>query len=239
LGAGGRVELGTQVVAVNKGMIHGEQRATGKEIWCSARHTILATGKYATRFDSNVRVVTSPLLVVAPALTETNFVRMTPHQNETLNHLFHRRGHVAYSVIGNALHYDVAQLTDSARGAIQDQMVSLARTVWPDFDQHRFELFFGSKTEVASPALRNYLYRIVDRGSYTLALPGKFSLCFSLAVNVCRHFGIEPIQQTRTKAVNIEGLIQPPKHLQIASRLLSGSIRVDLPRRLPASRRAA
>jgi hypothetical protein len=77
--------------------------------------------------------------------------------------------------------------------------VKEARNIFGDFDDSRAEIYFGCKTEVtSSSSLRNYLYHIVDRETYTLALPGKFSLCFSLAVNMCRHFGIEPVERIKT-----------------------------------------
>ena len=68
--------------------------------------------------------------------------------------------------------------------------------------------------------MRNYLYHIIDRDTHTLALPGKFSLCFSLAVNVCRHFGFEPVDRTRVgKSEEVRGLIEDPLHYRMAKQL--------------------
>jgi len=68
--------------------------------------------------------------------------------------------------------------------------------------------------------MRNYLYKIVDREDYTLALPGKFSLCFSLAANVCRHFGIEPVERLRVSSRDVSALIERPKHFKLASQIV-------------------
>jgi hypothetical protein len=99
-------------------------------------------------------------------------------------------------------------------------MARLARQVLGNFEDSRAQLFFGSKTEVGGTrSMRNYLYKIIDRGDYTLALPGKFSLCFSLAANVCRHFGIEPVERLRPSANDVSGLVARPLHLRLASQI--------------------
>jgi hypothetical protein len=51
-------------------------------------------------------------------------------------------------------------------------------------------------------------------------LPGKFSLCFSLAANVCRHFGIEPVERSAAASQqDISHLVQEPRHHHLAKQI--------------------
>jgi hypothetical protein len=220
LGSGGTLDSGTQVVSVKKGAISAQRNSTGELVEYAVRHTILATGKDSPAFDESVRVYISPLLVVFPALSDMNFVKMSPHMHDTINHVYHRHGGVDYSVIGNAIYYGVREWDSGLFEKIRAHMLELAQKVFGSFSETRAELFFGYKTELtSSSSMRNYLYRIVDRGAYTLALPGKFSLCFSLAANVCRHFGIEPVERIRMAANDVGHLTEDPHHLKLALQL--------------------
>jgi len=220
LGTGGTLLNDTKVLSVEKGQLAAQRGASRGTISYTGRHIIVATGKESTAFDESARVLISPLLVVAPALTDLNFVRMSPHMRDTINHVYHRHGDLDYSVMGNAIYYDAREWSDDLRQDVFRHMAQLARRVLGPFDDSRAGLFFGSKTEVGgSRSMRNYLYKIIDRGAYTLALPGKFSLCFSLAANVCRHFGIEPVERLRLSSKAVNQLIERPKHLKLASRI--------------------
>ena len=233
-GNGGRLALGTHVQSITAGTVLGIQRATGESVQFTARHTIVATGKDSAAFDGQVRVFVSPLLVVVPALSEVNFVRMSPEVGDTINHLYNDSGNVQYSVIGNAMSYPAACWNEYQRDKASRQLMERARQVWAHIDASRTRVYYGSKTEMElSTGPRNYLYRIVDQDGYTLALPGKFSLCFSLAVNVCRHFGVEPVQRIRMTSGEIDSLIALPQHLRIA-RQLSGLSILDQMRASPS-----
>ena len=220
LTTGGTLLNNTEVLSLERGRLEARRGSSGQTVSCRARHIVLATGKESAAFETRARVLISPLLVVAPALTDLNFVRMSPHMSDTINHVYHRHGNVEYSVIGNATYYDAQQSSVPLRQKAFRHMTHLARRVLGDFEDTRAELFFGSKTELTgSRSMRNYLYRIIDRGDYTLALPGKFSLCFSLAANVCRHFGIEPVERLRFSPKDVSHLIARPLHLKLASRI--------------------
>src|SRR5215469_10121346 len=235
LGGGGTLRMGTKIEAIEKGHLVARREHLGEVTDYTVRHIVLATGKDSPAFDRNVRVFISPLLVVAPALTDMNFVRMSPLMRDTINHVYHRNGQVDYSVIGNAIYYDSRQWTESLSEEVRTHMIGVARRVLGDFDESRTGLFFGSKTETGgSRSMRNYLYRIIDRGAYTLALPGKFSLCFSLATNLCRHFGIEPVERIRMGASDVTGFIEPPKHLHLATQIGHRSSQSGLPRTVAA-----
>ena len=221
LGYGGVIRTETKVQSVEKGCVIAEATSGESPVTISARHIILTTGKESTAFTSNIRVVMSPLLVVCPALVDVNFIKMSPDMKDTINHIYHRFNGLDYSLIGNAVYHDPQDCTGSRREMLRQHMVEKARKVFGDFDDRRAEIYFGSKTEVTSSSfLRNYLYQIVDRGTYTLALPGKFSLCFSLAANVCRHFGIEPVERiAAVSQQDISHLVQEPRHHHLAKQI--------------------
>jgi hypothetical protein len=221
LANGGMLKTQTKVMALEKGGVLAKESIGDTSARYHSRHTILATGKDTTTFDPNTRVFISPLLVVHPALTDINFVKMSPHMHETINHIYHRCDGLEYSLIGNAVYYDAQHWSGEFLQSTRAGMVALAKKVFGNFDDRRADLFFGYKTEVpTSSFMRNYLYHIIDRDTHTLALPGKFSLCFSLAVNVCRHFGIEPVERIRAgKPEEVQGLIEEPLHYRMAQQL--------------------
>jgi hypothetical protein len=230
LAAGGTLLNNTRVLRLERGRVDARRGQAGQAVSYRARHIVLATGKDSAAFDASARVLISPLLVVAPALTDLNFVRMSPHMPDTINHVYHRHRDLEYSVMGNAIYYDVRQWSEDLRQEVFRHMTQLARRVLGPFADSRAELLFGSKTEVGETrSMRNYLYKIIDRGDYTLAVPGKFSLCFSLAANVCRHFGIEPVERLCLSSKDVRHLIARPRHLTVASRLAGAD-------QVPASR---
>jgi hypothetical protein len=96
-------------------------------------------------------------------------------------------------------------------------------------------LYFGTKTEALNGRQRrNYQYQIVEGRDAVAVLPGKMSLAFSLAVNVCRHFGIDPA--TRLPDVrhqDASARIAPPEHLVQAEALVAGV--TPAPKRRPVS----
>jgi glycine/D-amino acid oxidase-like deaminating enzyme len=221
LGNGGVVKTHTKVRAIEEGRVLAETESGDSLARIRARHVILTTGKDSTSFSPNIRVVVSPLLVVCPALVDINFIKMSPDMRDTINHIYHRYNGLDYSLIGNAVYHDPQVFTGDRREEARRHMLATARKIFGEFDDQRAEVYFGSKTEITSSSfLRNYLYQIVDRGDYTLALPGKFSLCFSLAANVCRHFGIEPVERTGVPSQDdISHLVEDPLHHRVAKQI--------------------
>lgn len=221
LASGGEVKTQARVQSLDKGSVTVKLDGSEQQTRIAARHTILATGKDTTAFEANTKVFISPLLVVYPALTDLNFVRMSPHMDQTINHICHRINGLEYSLIGNAVYHDARHTSPDVQDKVRANMLAMAKNVFGEFDAKSTDLFFGYKTEVSSSSfIRNYLYHIIDRGHYTLTLPGKFSLCFSLAANVCRHFGIEPVKAVRLKDdASVEAMLQEPMHSRMARRL--------------------
>ena len=221
LGHGGIVKTQATVRTIERGVITADVTSGESPTRIRARHIIVTTGKESATFSPNIRVVVSPLLVVYPALVDVNFIKMSPDMKDTINHIYHRFNGLDYSLIGNAVYHNPQESTGERREEIRRHMVAKAKRVFGDFDDRRAEIYFGSKTELTSSSfLRNYLYHIVDRGAYTLALPGKFSLCFSLAANVCRHFGIEPVERIRPLTEqDISHFIEDPFHHRLAKQI--------------------
>jgi hypothetical protein len=82
--------------------------------------------------------------------------------------------------------------------------------------------YYGHKTEfVGIGQLRNYNSHLIDTGECLAAIPGKFSLSFSLAVNVCRHYGIKPVSNLNnlTSYEKVENLVPFPEHYNKALEL--------------------
>lgn len=220
IGCGGTIRTQTQVRTMEQGKVTATN-GTGDTLRFHARHVILAAGKESQKFSDEIRVFLSPLLVVLPALTDISFVNMSPHMEQTINHIYHHHAGLDYSVIGNAAYYTAYAISPEVLREAAAKLSRIAKRVFPDLDDRKSAIFYGYKTELTrSPSIRNYLYHIQDNQNYTLALPGKFSLCFSLAANVCRHFGIEPVSLTGlTSDISVEHLVAYPRHHQIASDL--------------------
>lgn len=159
-----------------------------------AQHVIVSTGRNVGKLTGvRTKVLKSPLLVVKPAILDFNFAWMTMDMQNTFNHMYHCSDHGGYSLIGNAIYFGVDEQVDEA--AIKNQMIEKAQKIFDiDVNEQSADLYFGIKTEIVDEGhLRNYQYHIIDGGEAVVALPGKMSLAFSLAVNVCRHFGIDPV----------------------------------------------
>jgi glycine/D-amino acid oxidase-like deaminating enzyme len=187
------------------------------------RNIIVAAGRDIEPLTGvPVNVHKSPLLVVRPALTDVNFVWMTMTLADTFNHLFHQSEAGQYSVIGNATYFAADATVDEA-GIKRRLLDRAAATFHRTIDDADAALYFGYKTEVQSGKLsRNYQYHIVDGRDCVVALPGKMSLAFSLAVNVCRHFGIDPVTDCgHLGDADVAPLIDLPDHLKQFLRLRS------------------
>jgi len=152
--------------------------------------------------------------VVYPALAAINFVRMTPRLDQTLNHLYHRVDGVEYSVVGSALYHDVD--SEDNRQAALETMRSRMLEVFPEASNRIWSVYFGPKTEMVNASqLRNYQYHITEGEHCTVVLPGKFTLAFSLAVNTCRHFGVEPLERVAVRypdGPRLDAIIAQPRH---------------------------
>jgi hypothetical protein len=192
------------------------------------RYVIAASGSHISEVtDLPVTSVKSPLLVVKPALSDVNFIRMTPTMSETFNHLHHVGPGGDYSLIGNARYWPLHADVDEA--SLKAELIARAERIFGTrIDPRDAALYFGTKTEMTNGRQRrNYQYQIVEGRDAVAVLPGKMSLAFSLAVNLCRHFGIDPATRLpEVRHQDASDRIAPPEHLARAETLGGAVTRV-------------
>lgn len=170
--------------------------------------------------EKAVSVYLSPLAVVYPALSDLNFIKMTPNVKDTFNHLTHSCEDFQYSVIGNGIYIKNDEAEKAKIKSLIREKIRAVFNVNPD--DYQVEIYYGTKTEVTTKSqLRNYQYHIIKEGNQVSIFPGKFTLSFSLAVNLCRRLGIDPVSANPKGfdpecAVIAKSLISRSKHYLIA-----------------------
>jgi len=221
LGNGGEFKANARVKAIEGGCVVTERGESHR-----ANHVVVASGHQASMLGGvDMKIYASPIVVAYPALTTVNFVRMTPKIDRTINHIYHRAGKYEYSLFGNALYYDWERIKkDKAyKEEISQAVIKRIGKVFPGrMSQTKTKVYFGIKAEVVnSGQLRNYQYHIIDTENCTVALPGKFSLAFSLAVNLCKHFGIEPLRDglNLSPPETVENVIARQRHFEFGTKL--------------------
>ncbi len=214
LGHGGDLRINSEVISIN----HGYVATTAGAF--QSRKVIVTAGKRAKDLTGlGIKTVVSPIAVAYPALTMVNFVRMTPRISRTINHTFQQREGLQYSTVGNGSYY--TQVDTHLARQIEDSLRDRILSVFPECNA-RLGVYFGSKTEVVGHGqLRNYLYHILETDDCTVALPGKYCLSFSLAINICKYFGIDPCTgiQHLADSDEVKKYIPYPEHYQIALNL--------------------
>jgi glycine/D-amino acid oxidase-like deaminating enzyme len=228
IGAGGDILTGTEVERIEK---QGSQHALhlpGRSI--AAKTVVVAAGRWLGHFlkkSRDVKVVGSPLLVAYPRVCDLNFVRMTPFVEKSVNHIHHEVDGQRYSVIGGG--YSADPDNPQAVERANQKLVDMARRVFPSLDEAKvLDSYLGFKTEiVAQSGERNYQYfmREVDDGLHA-AVPGKFSLSFSLAVNTFKRLtGEEPAQAVKAFAPfeAVAPYIGPTQHARLVQRYVGRS----------------
>ena len=159
----------------------------------TARKVIVASGKFIDEINMDqfksvkVKKIISPLAVVTPRLMNDNFVRMTPFVEKSINHLLHSVDNVEYSVVGGGYQLP-ADAGWEQRQSVEENLVSNINNVFKGFEKskHSIQIYWGTKTEVTVGTNdRNYDYSVqrLDDNLFNV-VPGKFSLCFGLAVSV-------------------------------------------------------
>ncbi|MEY4501950.1 MAG: hypothetical protein RIS52_1840 [Pseudomonadota bacterium] len=188
LSHGGRVLTECEVMTVLPAEGGGKKLETAQGT-ITAKHVVIAAGKWTTTVNPDLKskVVVSPLLVVYPAVNNRNFVRMSPFVEKTINHLHHEVDGRRYSLIGGG--YSADPQNQAEMESATAQLKAMAAKVFPAIAQAEVTgTYMGFKTEIAAKmGERNYQYfiRKVD-DAMTVIVPGKFSLSFSLAVNLYR-----------------------------------------------------
>lgn len=185
---GGELKLRSKVTDIFK-----QKVVTAEGVEHQATNIILSAGsgiKYLTSLK--VKTVASPLLVIKPAITNVNIVKMHINMPETINHIYHKTSDGDYSVIGNAVYYDAESEIDL--NEVHTTILNKVNRIFNEsIDINRTSLYLGYKTELTNKGqLRNYQSHIIGENNCTVVLPGKMTLAFSLAVNVCKRFGVDP-----------------------------------------------
>lgn len=214
LAHGGRIKTDSKVVKTGQNWVQTDNETYyGKII-------INATGANNPK-ATNTHL--SPLVVVYPALSELNFIKMTPNVSNTFNHLVHKCEDFQYSVIGNGIYIED---TPEERSTVASEVLSRIEDVFGvDLDDYKVNVYFGKKTEVTTKSqLRNYQYHIIKDNNHVSIFPGKFTLGFSLAVNLCRRLGIDPVghfsaEITSEHHKTAKLIVKRSKHYDIAQAL--------------------
>lgn len=189
LGADGTLMTGCEVDRIEDAGAFKQIHASDGRI-IEAGRVIVAAGRWLSHFlrhEKGVKVVGSPLLVAYPAVSDRNFVRMTPFVEKSVNHIHHVVDGKPYSLIGGGYYADPN--SPAAVSTATQRLIEMASRVFPRLSEAQVrESYLGFKTEiVASSGERNYQYFIREIGNGVFAVvPGKFSLAFSLAANTFR-----------------------------------------------------
>jgi glycine/D-amino acid oxidase-like deaminating enzyme len=201
LGAGGTLMTERDVERIDTNGPVKRIHTTGGET-IEADKVIVAAGRWLRHFlkhEDDLKVVASPLLVAYPAVSDHNFVRMTPFVERSVNHIHHDLDGKSYSLIGGG--YFADPNSPAAIDVAKARLQAMALRVFPQLGAARVcESYLGFKTEIVSGSgERNYQYiiREVEDGLFA-AVPGKFSLAFSLATNAFKRItGEEPKTSVR------------------------------------------
>jgi hypothetical protein len=192
-----------------------------------AKTVILSAGKWMGQLlprATDIKIVGSPLLVAYPAVTDRHFARMTPFVERSVNHLHHEIDGRRYSVIGGGYFADPSDPASVERA--RTKLRQMAEKVFPKLRHATvLESYLGYKTEIVAHAgERNYQYimREVEESVHAV-IPGKFSLGFSLAVNLFKNLtGTAPGQQVKLASrEKTDALVGPMLHGAIVRRGLA------------------
>jgi hypothetical protein len=103
---------------------------------------------------------------------------------------------------------------------------SLLLSIFPH-SQSALSIYYGHKTEiVAQSQLRNYQSHLIETEPCLVAIPGKFSLSFTLAINVCKYYRIKPALHIEKLASfnEAEKYVSFPEHYKQSIELMKEKI---------------
>lgn len=185
-----------------------------------SKYLINASGKNTPVIskNKNIKNFVSPIGSFYPALCNENFVRLSPKKVETLNHLIHYHNNKKYSVISSALSFPYKNYLKNDNTA-KKQFESILKKNFKEYPKVKYKkIYNGVKTEFIDKSLRNYNYKIIsedkNKSVYTV-IPGKFTLSFSLAVEIYKLiFKKTPREKNYIKKKKLykENLISISKH---------------------------
>lgn len=221
LEAGGELRVGTSVRDVSPTPGGGAEVGLEDDRRVHGRHVVITSGRTLNKFleesDARLKVVSSPLLVVYPAVCRQNFVRLTPFPEKTMNHLRHSAEGRPYSLIGGSY---FANLGDEEGGACAcRELVNMAQSAFPEIEGAEVvEPYESCKVEMTGGRFeRNYQYHVkeLEAGVYA-AVPGKFSLGFSLALDLFKKItGRTPPSHKMKADLDVSIYLSPVRHKKI------------------------
>ncbi|MDC3030208.1 FAD-dependent oxidoreductase [Candidatus Pelagibacter sp.] len=183
---------------------------------------IFANGAGIKNFIKDVNIFESPLMVTYPNILNKNIVKLTPNNDNTINHFMHEHAEGFYSVIGSGLSSKLGD--DENKKNVLKIFQNNCKAFFKNIDKVKFkEIYFGKKVEYSTKDRRNYHYKIFDLSNKQFAvLPGKFSMAFSLAVNVYKKFNNTNPPKTINKNLNLDNKnISENKHYNLVSKFIS------------------
>ena len=128
-----------------------------------------------------VKTKISPIAILKPSLELENFARLSPDNSETFNHLSQIENGDDISIIA-----DGAYSNENDDLMIKENEKKLKEKIINNIyvKNNDLHIYSSHKTEFVDTnnEKRNYLFNIIEiEKNIIIAIPGKFSLCFSLA----------------------------------------------------------
>lgn len=218
----GEYFLNTKVLKVDNKNNYNEIILENKKI-IKSKNVIFSCGYGLSEFTDQISVVESPLLTVYPSVFDGNLVKLTPNNDNTINHFNHEINGEFYSVIGSGLSCGLHDKNEKKR--IEQKLIEISKKFFLNFNINKFhKVYFGKKVEFKSSENRNYSYKIFKlSGKNNIAtIPGKFSMAFSLAVDVYKYFYNEDPTNNLKKFKYIDYKnVSANKHYNIVENYLS------------------
>ena len=193
---------------------------------------ILTTGKnlkHNSNHSINVNIVESPLIVTYPHLSPKNFVLIDDNTSETINHFKHTIDNNDYSIIGSALSIEENESVESKNLALES-LQKIAQKYFKKFQEVSHGHYFGYKVEIIDNSqTRNYSFEIRQtQDNIFIAVPGKASLSFSLAISFFKMLNDnkEP-QKTNifNNKIDLSPFIDDLCHVKIARELMAKQVK--------------
>jgi len=182
----GKFYVGTKFINSKKIKNDFEINTNKGKFYC--KYFINATGYNLRKNNSKqfrVKSVYSPIAVFYPPLSKKNFVRLTPNKCKTINHLSHTtEKNKEYSVVGCGM-----DANKKNKKKVEKKLIDLCKLNFKNYKKSNLVgIYSGLKTEyVKEKGNRHYGYKIYEKEkNHYLIVPGKFTLCFSLASEIMK-----------------------------------------------------
>ena len=145
-------------------------------------------------------------------------MRLTPKKDKTINHLLHTtENNKKYSVIGCGM-----DANKKNKKLVEKKLIDLCKLNFKNFKKENLvSIYSGLKTEyMKNKKKRHYGYKIFEKEkNHFLIIPGKFSLCFSLASELMKIIvGKDKLKLKKFKQSKKNKIISFPLHYNLISK---------------------